>query len=183
MLQPVPEALRELEATEGEPWWRKLLVWGTPALALAALLLVAPRVLLDEPAGPEAEVITAKGGFHLEAWVETPDGPTVLDEGAELSAGDRVQLKFNSEGRRFVHFGGVDGSGRLEVYGRATAEGEGLENAPFALTLDDTPGDQRFVAVFSDEELDPEQLEQAILHERAPKEGILRALTFRKKRP
>ena len=184
VLKPMPQALKDLGAANAEPWWRKLLVWGTPALALAALLLIAPRALLEEPAeGPAPEVVTAKGGVHLEAWVDTDEGPRVLDDGAELAPGDVVQLKFNSEGRRYVHFAGVDGSGEVEVYGRATADGEGLENAPFALTLDETPGTQRFVAVFSDEELAPAEFVDAVRNDRAPKEGILRALTFRKKHP
>ena len=181
VLKPVPEALKELEGVPTAPWWRRLLVWGTPALALAAAILLVPTVLLDdpEPTQPE-EIVTAKGGFHLEAWVDTPDGPMVLDEGSTLSAGDRVQLKFATQGRQHVGFGGIDGSGAVEVYGMTTGEGEGLQNAPFALTLDDSPGTQRFVAVFSDEELDEGAVREAISREEAPKEGILRSLTFRK---
>ena len=183
-LEPVPEAIRELSQPKAAPWWRRLGAWTMPLAALAALLLLVPTALLD-PITEEPEVVHEpdaldKGGIHLEAWLETTDGPRFLDEGALLAAGDRVQLKYASQGRPFASFGGVDEAGNTEVYGTFSTDGEGLQNAPFALTLDETPGRQRFFALFTWERPTEDTVRQSIRSGEAPEGGILRSISFRK---
>ncbi|MCP4804452.1 MAG: hypothetical protein GY913_01645 [Proteobacteria bacterium] len=184
VLEPVPKAIRELaEQPAPIPFWRRWTVVG-PMLALAAVLLLIPTFLTDEPTvdvTPDDPELLAKGnGILLEAWLQTDDGPMVLAQDALLNAGDRVQLKFASQGRPFVSFGGVDGSGNAEVYGTFEVSGEGIEDAPFALTLDKTPGRQRFLALFTWERPSETQVVDAIDSGTPPEGGILRALSFRK---
>lgn len=183
VLSPVPDAIRELSGEPRTPWWRTILSgrWAAPMLAAAALLLIVPAVLLN-PVDPIVEEpdITDKGGIHLEAWLETSDGPRFLDDGALVNAGDRLQLKFASQGRPFASFGGIDGEGNTEVYGTFSTAGEGLENAPFALTLDDAPGRQRFFALFTWEQPSERTVRDAISSGQAPEGGILRSLSFQK---
>lgn len=184
-LKPVPEALRELSHTP-EPWWRRVFAgqWTGPLLAIAALLIIVPLVavpqLSEEPEITEEPDTLDKGGIHLEAWLETKEGPRFLAEDAIVAAGDRIQLKYASQGRPFASFGGVDEQGNTEVYGTFSTDGEGIHNAPFALTLDNTPGRQRFFALFTWDEPDEETVRQSIQSGQAPRGGILRSISFRK---
>ncbi len=183
VLSPVPPALRELEPAT--PWWRRLFAgqWTGPLAAVAALMLIVPIALLvpgeEDPITEEPE-ISEKGGIHLEAWLETNEGPAILDENALLRAGDREQLKFASQGRPFASFGGLDEAGNTEVYGTVSTTGEGIETAPFALTLDDAPGRQRFFALFTWERPSEDTVRQSISSGQAPEGGILRSISFRK---
>ena len=183
VLQPVPDAIRELAEPERVPFWKRWTLVG-PMLALAAMLLLVPTFLTDEPEivepSDDPELLAKGNGILLEAWLQTDDGPMVLAQDALLAAGDRVQLKFASQGRPFVSFGGVDGSGEAEVYGTFAVDGDGIQDAPFALTLDKTPGRQRFLALFTYQRPSEGQVKQAILSGKAPEGGILRALDFKK---
>jgi hypothetical protein len=58
----------------------------------------------------------------------------------------------------------LDGSGNVEVYSTLPAA-SGVQTAPFALTLDDTPGDQTFYAIFSDTRPSPDNLVEALGHD------------------
>ena len=182
VLSPVPPALRDLQPQT--PWWRRLFTgqWAAPLAAVAALMLIVPIALFVPGEAPikEEPEITDKGGIHLEAWLETNEGPAILGEDALLRAGDRVQLKFASQGRPFASFGGLDEAGNAEVYGTVSTSGEGIETAPFALTLDDAPGRQRFFALFTWERPSEDTVRQSISSGQAPEGGILRSISFRK---
>ncbi len=96
VLEPVPEALRKPALPSRRPW-----TWLVPVLALAALLLVVPRLMSPIDAGPtpvEPETTNTKGaGILLEAWLETDDGPLLLADNTVLEAGDIIQLRYNAE--------------------------------------------------------------------------------------
>lgn len=182
VVEPVPPAIRELSQPAPVPFWRRWTVLA-PALALAALVLLVPQFLTAPPTVDPVEEpdLLAKGnGVLLEAWLQTDDGPMVLAQDALLSAGDRIQLKFASQGRPFVSFGGVDETGNAEVYGTFEVSGDGIEDAPFALTLDKTPGRQRFLALFTWERPDEPIVRRAMTSGTPPEGGILRQLSFRK---
>ena len=110
------------------------------AVAIAALVVLGPRseVPTERPKGslPDAEV-----------WLSTSDGPRPLRRGEVVHSGDTVQVLFDAQGASTVWLAGMDGTGEVEVYGRFTPRSDGLQPAPFSLTLDDAAGPQRFFVV------------------------------------
>ena len=183
VLEPVPEALR---APPSAGWWRRPALWLTPALALAAALLILPRLLepaVDSVPSPVQDPTErAKGaGILLEAWLETDEGPRLLGDNAFISAGDMIQLRYDAEDFAFVSFGGVDGSGNPETYGSFSTE-QGIQTAPFALNIDRTPGEQQFFALFTESRPSQDQVVEAIRTRTPPQGGILRSLHLRKPR-
>jgi hypothetical protein len=132
-------------------------LWKWPVLlvpVLAALFLVVRP--------PEDEVRTKGGVPVLEAWVESGESARPVYVGERVRPGTRVQLKFDAGRRRFVTLAGRDGEGTVEVYATVPAEGPGLKTAPFALTLDDSAGDQEFFAVLTDVKPDPDRVVEAL---------------------
>lgn len=152
--EPVPAALLPRPGLTGRlrGWWAALVV--VPALAAALLYL-----------GPLAERgdTRLKGeSAALVAWIEVGDSarPVYTDE--RLAPGTRVQLRYDPGAHRYVTFAGRDVTGDVEVYGTIIARGPGLTAAPFALTLDDLPGEQVFYTVLTDHRPDPESVATAL---------------------
>lgn len=176
-LSPVPDFIKALapQPTVRVAWWSRWQVWLAPALGAAALLLVAlpsgPGTSPDGPEGvdrPLAEETRTKGAKEvLEAWLETERGPRPLVDGAEVGPGARIQLRYRQKVGAWVTFAGADTSGEVEVYGTfpATAGETGWQTAPFALTLDDATGIQRFYAVFTSDPPTPESVESSLQEE------------------
>ena len=71
-----------------------------------------------------------------------------------------MQLVFDPMGAPFVALAGRDGSGSVEVWKVIDTRGQprGLRHASFALTLDETPGDQEFILVPLPEPLSEAQI-------------------------
>ncbi|MFZ5481598.1 MAG: anti-sigma factor family protein [Myxococcota bacterium] len=134
-------------------------LWKWPVLlvpAIAALLFVVRPAPIDEG-------VREKGAAPvLEAWVEAGESARPLYTGERVGAGTRVQLKFDPGRRRFVTLAGRDGTGTVEVYATVPGDGPGLKTAPFALTLDESPGDQEFFAVLTDSKPDPDAVIEAL---------------------
>lgn len=149
-LVPRPSLLQRLRA-----WW----------LGLALLPVLAAALLLLRP--PPDDGVRLKGApAAMEAWVEVGDSARPVYTGERLAPGTRVQLRYDPGDHRFVTFAGRDVTGEVEVYGTINARGPGMTAAPFALTLDDLPGDQAFYAVLTDYRPDPESLSAALRAER-----------------
>jgi hypothetical protein len=109
------------------------------------------------PERPKGAVTNA-----LEAWVQVGDSARPLYADERVPAGTRLQLRFNPRGHRFVTFAGRDGGGAVEVYGTVPVSANGPTNAPFALTLDDSPGPQAFYAILTDQHPDADVLVAAL---------------------
>ncbi|MBW1880296.1 MAG: zf-HC2 domain-containing protein [Deltaproteobacteria bacterium] len=153
-LRPVPEAIRELSGTPepaNAPWrWRR---WLAAGVALAAAVLLAV-VVVPDLGGVETgmEVVRAKGGSgNFEAWLDTPAGPRPMSEDEILHAGDRIQVRFRRPTQPWVSLAGIDASGNIEVYGTWIADMDtpDWQLAPFALELDNSPGDQDLVLLMT----------------------------------
>lgn len=173
---PSPAWLDELAAPAPEPrrsaWEQIKAAWGrlgvggqgafvlVPAALALGLALGLPESPSLPPAGPDPTGLTrVKGaGAALEAWIETGQSARPLYNGERVGPGTRVQLRFNPGGHRFVSLAGRDGAGTVEVYGTLPVTRDGLMNAPFALTLDDSPGPQVFYAVLTDTRPDSAEL-------------------------
>ena len=160
-LQPVPEAIAALGAKPAKkPWWR--FAW-VPLMATAAMfLMVQLPQTLDSPL---TEDVRTKGAdVGLEAWLDTEPAARALSDGDEVEPGDTIQLRYRDREGGWVSFAGMDGDGDVEVYGSLPAEASPeWRNAPFALTLDDSPGPQRFYAVFTFERPSDRAVERALL--------------------
>lgn len=182
VLQPVPAPIKQAAASRRPRWaWWTLLL---PALA-AALALVALRPWEAGPVAPatvEADTRDKGAAILLEAWLDDSRGPRLLEDGAAVHAGDKVQLRFSAGAHPLVTLAGVDGSGDVEIYATLRAEpGARVQQAPFGLTLDNTPGDQEFVALFTGSKPTPELVRRVLLDGRPVPDGTLRRVHLRKK--
>ncbi|MDP2307082.1 MAG: hypothetical protein Q8P18_13745 [Pseudomonadota bacterium] len=157
-------------------WWERL---GRlrAAFALVPVLAAALLVVTAGTSGPlpspgeltagerptSDDVLRTKGAVPLlEAWVKTGDSARPLYTGERVRGGTRVQLKYDAGKHRFVTIAGRDGHGTVEVYGTLAANGPGLATAPFALTLDDTKGEQAFFAILTDTRPAPDSVLKAL---------------------
>lgn len=177
-VEPVPAAIRALRPKPSR--WRWIFAALLPAFA-AALVLFSLRA---PPTLTEIEDTRPKGAaVELEAWLDTPQGPKLLEEGDFVSPGDVVQLRFDAGPMPWVTFAGEDSTGAVEIYATLPSRGEssGIRRAPFGLTLDETPGAQRFYALFTQTRPTPEGVKRVIERQTPPPDGTLRMLTLQKR--
>ncbi|MBN1335838.1 MAG: zf-HC2 domain-containing protein [Deltaproteobacteria bacterium] len=154
VLEPVPEFLRA-----PPPARRRHLPWAAPfAAALAAVLVVVLFPLAGRGPTDPATLRTKGEITAMEVVAERDSGPVVLAPGARVVPGDRLQIRFDPGPYPWAAFVGRDGSGSIEVFRILPVEPGPLRSAPFALELDDTPGDEQIFVVFSDTPPDPEWL-------------------------
>jgi hypothetical protein len=164
---PVPVAIREatpLPANDHRGWSRWLgAVAAVAAAAVVAITVVSPPLGAGDGDRPKGDVP------DVEAWVDQDGGPVKITSDRQVHPGDRIQIRVRGPRERVVTVAGKDGAGRVAVYGTWTSDGDdGWEAAPFALELDDTPGDERFYAIFGDREFDERAVRAAILREQPP---------------
>ena len=165
VLQPVPDRLKSFgEGDDGffRRLLRELVPFAVAAVAAAAVTLAVP-VLRSASDPTEADTIRVRGEMPaIEAWVDLGTGPRPLRDGESLGSGDRVQLRYDSHGADHVALAGRDASGVVEIYTLAAPSGVGLTTAPFALELDDAPGQQELFVITSDGPLDEPTVEAAL---------------------
>lgn len=144
----------------------------------------SPAVAEPAPAvTPKKSTTRTKGASmpRLEAWVEAGQSERPVYPGESLGAGARVQLRYDALGKNFVTLAGRDSNGVVEVYATIAATARGLQSAPFALTLDDSKGEQAFFALLSDTRLDPESVKLALSKNPVRMDGaIVTSLVLRK---
>lgn len=131
---------------------RRLVMLLPAAAALSLLLFVVGR-------GTDEE--RDKGGRpQLRAYLDTPEGPRLLDDGAEVHGGDVVQLTYVAAGASYAVLLSVDSAGGVTLHhpaavgATALAAARGEARLPYAFRLDETPGEERFFLVTSQERLD-----------------------------
>lgn len=176
VLQPIPSAL---DATLAGPVRQRspnrggATVWGhrlllSLGLAAAVASFAAVPMARSSRAVEAFEHGRTKGGTgDLEIWIDR-DGPRALRDGDLLGAGDRLQVLYDPVGSPHVAIAGRDPTGEIQIWGHLRPERDGLQPAPFALTLDGTPGFQEIVVVRSPVELTPEEVRRAVLGRRVP---------------
>lgn len=143
-------------------WWMAMVL--VPAMA-GGFLVLKPEAAapIDDGAAPVDPGLRLKGDSEqLEVWVQTGATPRPLYQGESLGGGDKVQLRFHPGGHRFVTLAGRDSRGTVEVYGTLASKGAMLQPAPFALTLDDSKGEQIFYAILTNTKPDPAQVQSAL---------------------
>jgi hypothetical protein len=165
---PVPAAIAALDRPS---FWERLGRWRA-ALLLIPVAAATVLVLNVPPAGPRPAVepvsdVRTKGSNPvLEAWIEAGQSARPVYSGERVAAGARVQLKVDAGSRRFVTLAGKDGRGTVEVYGTFPSAGPGISSAPFALTLDDSAGEQAFFAILTDTRPSPDRVLEALGEDR-----------------
>lgn len=118
---------------------------------------------------------------RLEAWVQAGDSARPLYTGESLGAGSRIQLRYDAMGKRFVTLAGRDSNGVVEIYGTLAAGDPGLHSAPFALTLDDSQGEQAFFAIATDLRPDLANLQSLLAQNPVRMDGaVITSLVLRK---
>lgn len=148
---PPAAALADIRA-RATPSSRRLVVLFPAAAAMALLVFVVTR-------GPDGE--REKGGRpQLRAYLDTPEGPRLLEDGAEVRGGDVVQLAYVAAGASYAVLLSVDGVGEVTLHYPTSVEDAALAiprveaRLPYAFRLDETPGAERFFLVTSREPLD-----------------------------
>jgi hypothetical protein len=140
-------------APEKKVWWR----WLVPASALAAaaaILLVLMR-RGDTPHKPDDDDLQVKGDdISLIVHLATPDGSRRLSNGDPVAPGDKIRFEVNAVKPGYIAVVGIDGSGALSVYHPGNGTGPAAFDPharliPGAISLDATPGDEHFYAIYS----------------------------------
>lgn len=168
---PAPVAVVSSPGTPGTPLPAPEVAPPAPEAPVAAPEVAVADAALD----PAADVTHSKGlQTRLEAWVQSGQSSRPLYLGETLGAGTRVQLRYDPQGRRFVTLAGRDSNGVVEVYGTVPAgSGGGMVSAPFALTLDDSHGEQTFFALCTNTRPAPAEVMAAVKHNPVRLEGAV----------
>lgn len=159
-------------------WGRLRVAWSRQALTYTAAAAVAAAALVLAVAQPwrdggptpadDGAAVRVKGAVALDLYT-LQDGDVIEAEpGVVLRPGDRIQFTYTSGPLNHLIVLGVDGRGTLSRYypergadSLAVAPGSRvvLEDS---LVLDDAPGPEVFVAVFSDDPLQVAEVERVI---------------------
>ena len=164
--RPVPQAIANADhtpapaAANNTRHLSRVLSMVLMAAAAALLWVAVPSAPL---AGSSGDTILLRGDLpDLELWLESDRGPRPLRAGERLHSGDTVQMLFRPRGARWITLVGRDGTDAIEVWGTTEPMGNHLQPAPFALTLDDSPGPQQFFLLASDGPLDRATIREAV---------------------
>ena len=137
--------------------WRLPAAVGLAAAAAAALWLGSPR---GGPDGPD-DGHRARGlQASLEVWRQTPDGAEQLAPGAEVRAGDLLQLSVVRGDEPYGWVVSVDGAGAVTVHAGGPLA-PGRTDLPTAYRLDDAPAFEHFFLVTDDAPLARSDVEAA----------------------
>jgi hypothetical protein len=143
------------------------------ALAVVAFFLVS-GVLLPESGvipDPATDIVRLKGsGPSLEVfWKDGPNAePVRLEDGAIASAGDELQVIYDSAAIAYGTVVSLDGRGSVTLHypsfpsGSTRLESGGSVALPRGFTLDDAPVFERFYFVTSDAPIDVERVIETI---------------------
>ena len=178
-LEPVPAAL--LSPTGRSPR-SKILWWAAPVvMAVAGAMFFALPRPMDVSEHSDTRLKGSIAG--LEVVAERQDHNVILAPGSVVMPGDRIQMRFDPGPYPYASLAGRDGTGLIEVYGIIEVAPDGLQPAPFALELDDTPGDQEFFAIYTHEPPDPVWLMEALEGGSIPDGAVITSIRLRKEIP
>ncbi|HXI55212.1 MAG TPA: DUF4384 domain-containing protein [Polyangia bacterium] len=141
-LAPAPARARVLTRT---------VVGGLIAVAAVLVLMARPRPADRSASGGDTR--TKGGGFAMEIVARRTDGSTVpVFDGTALRPGDAIRFVLTTADAGNVAVVGMDSAGQVSVYAPAAMDAAlgvaaGTHQLPGSVVLDDTPGDERFVAL------------------------------------
>jgi len=151
----VPAITRRLDGARPER--RRTLFWAPPALVAAAAVVF---LLVRGQTGAGNDGVRIKGAEpHLLVFREAGADSQELSEGAQVQAGDVLQLAYVAAGQTHGVVVSVDGRGGVTLHYPGEADEStllvqaGPAVVPHAYALDDAPGFERFVFVTSNRAL------------------------------
>jgi len=159
---PAAPAVAQIEARVAAARRRaRARVVGALGLALAAAVAVVLVVRPHEPSvqSEDPEITRVKGGARLLVFRQVGGEAERLDAGAEVHAGDVLQLRYNPGDRRYGVIASLDGAGVVTLH-FPTAESAPTElhraatTLPEAYALDAAPRFERFFFITSDAPID-----------------------------
>ena len=148
----LPRTLPALRA-RAAPWWSRRLTWiAAPVLAAAAALVM---ITVGTGPAPDGGDLLVKGGAALQVVVRRGDHTAPVAAGATLAAGDEIRFVVATPRAGYLLIASVDGRGATTVYhpyggsqSAPVAAAARLE-LPGSIRLDDAPGPERVVALWS----------------------------------
>ena len=154
-VRAIGRRMEKLEKLAPEPrklasWWRWVFAGGALAAAAAALLIIVRR-----PDKTVEDDIGVKGG-DVALIIHTEHRQ--LASGDTVQPGDKLRFEINAGRPGYVAIIGIDGAGAQTVYfpfqGTAPAAIDPTVERilPGAVKLDATPGDERFYALYSEQQ-------------------------------
>jgi hypothetical protein len=128
-----------------------------------ALGAVALYVL---PGAHAPDEIRLKGPVGWSVFVQRGTRTWALGEGESLQSGDRLAFAYALSQDRYLVLLGIDDAGTITRYGPEGAPplrlARGQGRIPFAIELDDRPGEEQLIALFSAAPLDVAVARQAL---------------------
>jgi hypothetical protein len=148
---------------------RAALFWAGPAVALAAVLVIAVIARTYAPAAPPDDVdrIKGSGGAGLVVYRRTADGSERLADNAVARKGDLIRIAYRAAGRSHGVIVSVDGLGNVTTHlpptgARAAAlKADATVLLDQAYELDDAPRWEQFYFVAGDRAFDVGPIVQA----------------------
>lgn len=142
-------------------WWSGLGVGAAVAAAAMLAFFLLPSEA-PSPADPVAVETTRLKGLepHVVVHRQTEGEAERLTSGALAQAGDTLQVGYVAGGHAHGVVLSIDGAGVVTLHHPefatlpAVIGGEGRTDLPFAYTLDDAPGFERFVFVSAESAID-----------------------------
>ncbi len=150
------------------PWFRWLVPVGALAAAAVVMLVLWRRTPVDDD-------LQLKGdGVTLVIYMQTDANSKKLASNDTVAAGAHIRFQVTAGKRGYVAVIGVDPK-TATVYVSPYAYEGGLCLLPGAIELDDTPGDERFYAVFASEPFTADAAMAALRDHRALPDGVARS--------
>jgi hypothetical protein len=132
---------------------RKMVGGFVAVAAAAAVLVLVARPRPAELTAAGSDTRTKGDGFAMEIVARRTDGRTVpVFDGTALRPGDAIRFVVTAADAGNVAVVGLDSAGHTSVYAPAATDAAlgvaaGTHQLPGSVVLDDTPGDERFVAL------------------------------------
>lgn len=149
--QRVANSAADSRQEKTKNWWKWLVPASALAAAAAVLVFLRPG---DDDSKPVDDIQVKGDDITLVVHVATEGGSRRVATGDEVQPGDRLRFEVNAAKPGFLAVVGIDGSGQLTVYhpGNGTGPMSFDPRAgvlPGAISLDATPGEERFFALYS----------------------------------
>jgi hypothetical protein len=149
----LPRTLPALRA-RAAPWWSRRMTWiAAPVLAAAvALVMLRGGAPVDDLGSDDLRV---KGDASLQIVARRGDRVGLVAAGDTLAAGDAIRFVVTTPRAGYLLIASIDGRGATSIYYPAA----GVASAPVpaaarlelpgSIVLDDAPGPERMVALWS----------------------------------
>ncbi|HUJ59942.1 MAG TPA: hypothetical protein VLX92_15665 [Kofleriaceae bacterium] len=153
---------RRLAARRQRAAWRGLAIAAGGAACVLVAVLAVHRGTAERAGGPRADDTRVKGAARLIAYRQHGDSADELAPDTVVRAGDVIQLRYRSGGRRYGIIASIDGAGGVTLHfpadesapPEATAMPGGTTALPHAYQLDDAPRFERFFLITADDPID-----------------------------